>query len=260
MTSSHPGIWDRVLCGIDATPASVQAAVHAARLMPRSGQLTLCTVVTPDVADRGSLPEETATHEAEAALDRAQIEIRAFHEAELHLREGAPIGRLADELLATRATLVAVGSHGVEPAAGAARSDMATAMLREAPCSVLIVHGGDTDTRSDGEVVVGFDGSGSARRALDAGQELTDRIGRTLRVIVATGDVDAPKPGWASQELGAELPVTEDPRAPVDALTAASASAVLVIVGSRHLRGAPARSSVSERIAHSASCPVLVVR
>jgi hypothetical protein len=40
-TSSPPAVWDRVLCGIDGTPAGFDAARQVARLMPASGQLTL---------------------------------------------------------------------------------------------------------------------------------------------------------------------------------------------------------------------------
>jgi len=38
-------VWDRVLCAIDQTPASIHAARTAARLMPAAASLTLCTVV-----------------------------------------------------------------------------------------------------------------------------------------------------------------------------------------------------------------------
>ena len=57
-----------------------------------------------------------------------------------HLREGPPIRRLLDELRTEQATLVAVGSHGHSRAAGIVLGSVATAMLHEAPCSVLIAH------------------------------------------------------------------------------------------------------------------------
>ena len=130
-------------------------------------------------------------------------------------------------------------------------------MLHEAPCSVLIASG----NAADGEdVVVGFDGSGGARRALAAGREICERLSLTLRVIVATGDAQPPGPDWSREELEPELPVTEDPRTAVEALTDASHSARLLILGTRHLPAAMALSSVSKRAAQHASCPVLVVR
>ena len=51
-----------------------------------------------------------------------------------------------------------------------------------------------------------------------------------------------------------------DERKPVDALVEASKASDLVIVGSRGLHGLESLGSVSERVAHQASCSVLVVR
>jgi len=47
---------------------------------------------------------------------------------------------------------------------------------------------------------------------------------------------------------------------PVDELTVLSERADLVVVGSRGLKGLRALGSVSERVAHRAHSPVLVVR
>jgi nucleotide-binding universal stress UspA family protein len=108
--------------------------------------------------------------------------------------------------------------------------------------------------------VVGFDGSGGARRALAVGRELSERLSLKLRVLVATGDTHAPGPGWSREELGPDLAVIEDPRTAVEALADASPAARLLVLGSRHLPAALALSSVSEQAAQRARCPVLVVR
>lgn len=258
--SSPPAVWDRVVCGIDGTPAGLEAARQVATLVPASARLTLCAVVNPASAEAGLLIEERLTREAQDALEGAQSGVAALHDAELHLRQGPPIRLLLDELRAERATLVAVGSHGHSRAAGMLGS-VASAMLHEAACSVLINHGRAHADRPPGaQVVVGFDDSGGARRALAVGRELAERLSAEMRAIVATGDAHPAGPGWPGEELPSDLAVTEDPRTAVDALVDASASARLVILGSRHLHGVPALSSVSERVAHKASCPVLVVR
>jgi Universal stress protein family len=122
---------------------------------------------------------------------------------------------------------------------------------------VLIAH---TRDAGDGQVVVGFDGSGSARRALGAGRELSERLSLKLQVIVATGDAHPPGPGWSRTELGPDFDLIEDPRTAVEALADASSTAGLLILGSRHLPAALALSSVSEQAAQRATCPVLVVR
>jgi len=258
-TISPPVVWDRVVCGIDQSPASVQAALVAARLMPAAAALTLCAVVNPEVVEGGVFLDRTLMREAQAGLEQTQGEVGALHDSELHLREGPPIRRLLDELRAERATLVALGRHRRSRAAGIVLGSVATAMLHEAPCSVLIADRADAAPQ-EGEVVVGFDGSGGARRALAVGRELVGRLSLGLRVLVATGDASHPPTAGWREALDRGLAVTEDPWTAVEALTDASRSASVLIVGSRHLRGVPALSSVSERVAHRAGCPVLVVR
>ena len=245
-------VWDRVVCAIDQSPLSVAAARAAARLMPPESRLTLCTVVSPDEADIAT--NRGRTREANAALVRAQEGVQPFRDAELQLREGPPIGRLLDELLTERATLVTVGccANGQGALGG-----VASAMLHDAPCSALIAHAEEAD---NGEVVVGFDGSGGARRALGVGRELSERLSLKLRVLVATGDAHPPGPGWSRAELGPDVDLIEDSRTAVEALTDASSTAGLLILGSRHLPAALALSSVSEQAAQGATCPVLVVR
>jgi nucleotide-binding universal stress UspA family protein len=256
-TSSATRVWDRVVGAIDLTPASIQAARTAAALMPAAATLTLCAVIGHKALERTAVVDQALAREAQAMLTQAQARIQPVHHAELHLREGPPIGRLLDELHAERATLVTVGRPEHTLGAGIGLGSVTTAMLQEAPCSVLIA---DVSERADGELVVGFDGSGGARRALAVGRELSERLSLTLRVIVATGDAHPPGPGWSRQELGSELAVAEDPRSAVDALVDGSRSSRLLILGSRHLRGVMALASVSENAALRAHCPVLVVR
>ena len=136
--------------------------------MPAAASLTLCAVVPGEALGADVSLERSRTREAQDALTRAQAETEAFHDAELHLREGRPIRRPLDELSAERATLVMVGRRADSGAAGAPLGELATTILHEAVYSVLIA---GTAERDHGEVVVGFDGSGGAGRALAVGRE-----------------------------------------------------------------------------------------
>jgi nucleotide-binding universal stress UspA family protein len=62
------------------------------------------------------------------------------------------------------------------------------------------------------------------------------------------------------RRFGAGLRVLTADAHPAQALVEASREADLLVVGSRGLRGLKALGSVSERVAHEASCSVLVVR
>jgi nucleotide-binding universal stress UspA family protein len=113
------------------------------------------------------------------------------------------------------------------------------------------------------DVVVAIDGSGGARRALAVGRELSQRLLLELRVVIASGDRHPPQVEFSSEQLEpqlAELDVREDQRPALDALVDGSDSGGILILGRRHLRGAPALGSVRERVAHRAACSVLAVR
>jgi len=265
VVSSSPAIWDRVVCGIDGTRASFEAARAVSRLMPPSASLTLCAVVDLASGRSDESTEQQLTSDAQAALRQAQQEIDGRHDAELLLREGAPSRMLLDAVATERATLVAVGSHGRGRAAGFAFGSVASTMLHQTSCSVLISHSAEREREpkpEGGVVVIGFDGSGGARRALAVARELSARLAMQLHAVVALGGaLVAPELLWVQEDLGDDVTVSEDPRPPVSALAEASRSADLVIVGSRHLPGVlSALSSVSERTAHRVACPVLVVR
>jgi nucleotide-binding universal stress UspA family protein len=78
-------------------------------------------------------------------------------------------------------------------------------------------------------------------------------------VATGAGGVDIGAVRSALDALGgADVPLREDGRAPVEALT--SLGPDLLVVGNRGLQGLRSLGSVSERVAHEAACSVLVVR
>jgi Universal stress protein family len=94
---------------------------------------------------------------------------------------------------------------------------------------------------------------------------LARRTRRSLRAGCAAGGAPADgrrRDGKGVDSLAlAEVPGLERRHGhPVEVLLAAADSADLVVLGSRGLHGLPALGSVSERVAHRATCSVLVVR
>ena len=242
-----PTVWDRVICAVDGSPESRAAAVTAAGLMPPAAKLTMCTVREPRTGEDANALEQ--------AVEQAQSAVQAVHDVELHLREGRPIERILDELHSEQATLLTLGASERTSSTDMLLGTVTRALLHDAQASILIAH---AEPAASGEIVVGFDGSGGARRALAAAQELSDRLSLGLRVIVAGGH--SATVGALREDLAPGLDVTEDPRGAVEALTDASRAARLLALGSRHLQGVLTRSSISEQTAHLARCPVLVLR
>ena len=115
-------------------------------------------------------------------------------------------------------------------------------------------------------IVVGYDGSDSSRRALDAAADLVG-YGSTLSVVtVQTGEIGRDVPRAAREHLQGrhvEARYHEPAGEPAEQLVEAAETlgADLVVVGRRN-RG-PLRAllgSVSSRVVRRAPCDVLVVR
>lgn len=249
-------VFDNVVCGIDGSPQAFEALRQVECLRLDAGELHLTTVAELSLAVHGgfaapSIYDRLMT-DAESALARASEHSSA---ASSRLAEGDPAHVLRQEAERRRATAVALGSHGTGRMAGIVLGGTATALLHEAPCSVLLARRPASLHEFPSSITVGVDGSPISLRALDAARTLGNRLGVPLRTLVATGGKPVDFEGLRG--LG-EL--DWDERKPVDALVAASRATDLLVVGSRGLHGLSALGSVSERVAHRAASSVLVVR
>ncbi len=251
-------VFERIVCGVDETPASLEAVGRAARLRAPGGTLHLIGVVYLAGAAAAGWSSTRVADELERgareALDRASK--LAGPDATSQLVNGPVEKSILAELERERATLVAVGTHGRRRATGILLGGVATTMLHEARCSVLVARPTPKPELFPQSVVVGVDGSPASLDAAAVAGEIRDRFGASLRAVVATGG----KPVDTDRLAGSGLDPQLDEREPVDALVAASADADLLVVGSRGLHGLRALGSVSERVAHRARCSVLVVR
>jgi nucleotide-binding universal stress UspA family protein len=250
-------VFDRIVCAIDSSPQSLEAARQAERLQDPLGTLRLAAVTdTRRAAYAGwSLPPILTELDAEssAALRRATAEIG--HTTSRHT-VGNPIDRLLEQVDDVSATLVAVGAHGRSRALGIALGSVATGLLHKAPCSVLVARPPRAEWPFPSSILVGADGSPGSLAAAEVAKGLAGRFDAELVVVAATGggDVDL-------DALHALTPfVIVDTGRPVEALVELAEESDLLVVGSRGLHGLKALGSVSERVGHRAPCSVLVVR
>ena len=254
------GIFERVLCGVDDSDAGADAAWIAARVVGQDSSLVLATVHDPSLAvHAGWMGTPVASELAEAArhaIERGLAEAGPLDAVETRLLEGHPLDALQREIARVGATLVVVGTHDHSRAVGIALGSVATHLLHEAACSVLVARPPNDRRTWPQTIVVGVDGSRGSEAAFEAATGLAARLGATLRSVVAT------KEPFVELETARELAPgleTIDETA-VHALHVLSEETDLLVVGSRGLRGIHALGSVSERIAHEALCSVLVVR
>jgi nucleotide-binding universal stress UspA family protein len=243
----------QVIAGTDGSEAAAAAVRQAHALRADDGELLIVSVAETHLAGRTGMAaaawEERLRGEAEAALESAA---RLVGDDRTQTR--ATTGHAGRELLASAdsigADLVAVGSRGGGRVAGIVFGSVATLVVHDARCSVLVARAGHDEGQWPTAVTVGVDGSEHAKRAESVAREIAERAGATLRVLAAAG-------GGKIGDVGsAEI----DDRPPLDALVDAANGSDLVVVGSRGLTGLAAIGSVAERVAHQAPCSVLVVR
>jgi nucleotide-binding universal stress UspA family protein len=249
-------VFDRIVCGVDGTAESLEAARQAERLRSPEGILRLAAVNEVNTAVHAGWAMSHVMDQldvsARTGLQRAIDEIPT---ASSHLVAGDALPSLLDEITQQEATLVAVGPHGHSRAVGMLLGGVATGLLHDATCSVLLARKPQFG-EFPASLVAGVDGSEHSLVAAAVAKSIAERFGSELLVVAATGgkriDLEAIS-AFPAQYV-------TDPRTAVEALADLSNESDLLVVGSRGLHGPAALGSVSERVGHRAASSVLVVR
>lgn len=252
--------FERFLCGIDASGAGLDAVRQTLALSRPDSELVLVGVSASHQASHAGMlashAVETVEAEIRAALDDAREMARR---GETRFVRGRPEEALLQIAAEFGATLVAVGSHERRRASGVLLGGVATRMLHDAPCSVLVARSRGEVEEFPSSIAAGVDGSAASLAAAAVAQELGKRVGARVELVAAKGGGSAEDCDLQAIE-GSGVAVTFSEAKPLDALLEAAQDVDLLLVGSRGLRGLRALGSVSERIAHQAPCSVLVLR
>ena len=257
----------RIVCGVDGTAASTAAVRRAAQVAEDDSRLLLVTVadetaIAAASAGAAGIVLPPATEAGREWLEQAVEAVRKEFprlKVETDVLDGPLLPTLLQALSDSKATLAVVGRHGHSRLAGLVLGSATTALLHDAPCSVLVA-GDAGEGRFPTSVVVGYDGSDQAGEAVRAAAALARRTEASLQAVCATGgkevDVDRLQAGLTELAPGVSLAVQDGK--PADVLL--SQECDLLVLGSRGLHGLKALGSVSERVAHKADCSALVVR
>ena len=250
-------VFARMLLALDATKESLDACRQASRLAEPGSAIEAATVSLFPPAEAGASTDDLAVRldgfAAVALSAAAQI---LGPQAELRRLHGLTVEALLEEIQRTQATLLAIGTHGHRRLEEIVLGGVAGELLHRAPCAVFVARPVPDLEAFPREIVVGIDGSQQAELALAVARGIASRRHSRVRRVVAYGGKRINLGPIAKRHPH----IDAVPTGPVAALVEASSCADLLVVGSRGLHGVRALGSVSERVAHDASCSVLVVR
>lgn len=289
---------DRVIVGIDGSDNADGAARWAARLSSRSNSVIELVYALPDsewyaALNTSELWNDEALRDHLRALgteffERATDGIREI-DADVTIRTVLHDGTLADYLRqhSADAQMAVIGSTRSGPIRDVVLGSQVMAILHAAHCPVLAWREGAADLGSGSNIVVGYDASDDAERALLAAFHYAQVFGTRVTVAtywLASGMVGvgytAAMIDWdqvranGQERLRRDIQPVQDkyPDVAVDlvygetgaghGLVELSKRADLLVVGSRG-HGAIAGAflgSVSQNAVHHAHCPVLVVK
>ncbi|HWL33818.1 MAG TPA: universal stress protein [Gaiellaceae bacterium] len=256
LSAERIDVFDRVLVEVDETPESLVAAAQAKCLVVPGGELELLGVVERATAAQAGAAAVFAADAAEAktalALEHAK---KLLEPTSVRFVSGRARDTLLAEAATMQATLVAVGLHSHGRRTAKLFGTLDAAVLREAPCSVLVSRPGWGVTKPK-VIVVGVDGSPESAFSKRVAQALGERLGAEVRVVIALGGKPLDESVYGPENADALI----DPRDPPSALAADASACELVVIGHRGAHGAPKLGRVGERVVYRARSSVLVVR
>lgn len=253
-----------VLCGIDGSPESLEAARQALEIGPDGATYWAVSAWDPGVAVHVGLGAFDVMNQlrehGRSALRRAEETFPALRPM---LIKGGDVPAMLAAIGNLEADLVCVGSHGTSRPAGVLFGSVASAMAHFAPCSVLVARQPRAGA-FPGLIVHANDGSPESLDAARVAGRLAARHGSTLVTLHVgeTHDRSVAEEAVAIIESSGREPVMKveqgsPHRRIVEVANETGAS--LIVMGSRGRTGLAALGSVSERVTHHASCSVLIV-
>lgn len=276
---------NEILLGVDPREQSIPALVWAADEAVRRGLALRLVVAVPPAHD--GLRYDALAHQsalrlrAESAIANAQDLVRELHGGLRTATErvnGLPATVLRD--MAAHAALVVVGSRRLGRAAEMfSESSVVVPLTARADCPVVVVRAPEHTAVHPPTLVVGVDGSDSARAAVAfAVEEASLREARLRAVwawppsVLARDDLDEglaerrrllaeSVAGWAERYPDVAISQEVLRGHPVEQLALASQESLALIVGRRGRGGYSGMrlGSTVHGLLHRAMCPVITV-
>jgi nucleotide-binding universal stress UspA family protein len=255
-------VFASVVCGIDDSPASLEAVGQAAVLAGPGATLELAAVTS--LAGHTLFPP--LPDAAQQALAGARRTVQALgRDASVRTVEAASA---AHGLLraAGHHDLVVVGCTEIRTPLGVALGPVTKAAVEHAPTSVLVARQPPPESDVVGSILVAVDGSAPSHHATLCAARIAARHGSDIALVAAPAR-DASHVHALAEDVATVVAATgtvpvilDEHGAAARAIVAAAAhiGASMIVLGARlHTAGEP---SVSADVARTAPCSVLIVR
>ncbi len=182
-------MYETIVVALDDSAFSKAALMEASNWITRnhSGRIILVHAVYFDEEEFGIAPEQR-----ESRLEQGRKIVREAREATTKLgipvdsivREGEPHEVLVDVLQETRADLVAMGTHGRKGLKKLFMGSVTSRVIARSPCDILVTRREPKASSARlGSILLSFDGSRFARKALERASELAKREQAELTVL-----------------------------------------------------------------------------
>jgi nucleotide-binding universal stress UspA family protein len=274
-----------LVVGYDGSDSANAAAAFGLPLAGKAGSRTTLVHAGPP-PDAGARTAVVVAYERDWRRRLENLREYAPLGAQLDCRvvRGSAAGALIAAALETDAGLILVGSHGAGHVRRALLGSVSAQVIAHAPCSVMVFreHGGTEPATHARTIVVGIDGSPSARAALERAEALAQPLAARL-LLVHAYDPHIPFAVMTTEGMRKQLErhgraLLDEARAALagpaetqlvegharDELIAACErhAPALLVVGSRGRGGFRELlvGSTTRGVAHHAPCPVLIAR
>jgi nucleotide-binding universal stress UspA family protein len=255
-------VFGSVMCGVDDSPADLEAVRQAAVLAGPGATLEL-VAVTPQRGHPLFLPLPDGAQRALADARRTVQELGGDASARVVEAASPAQGLLR---AADRHDLVVVGCIKLTTPLGVSFGPVTRAAVEHAPQSVLVARQPPPGADVVDSILVAVDGSAPSHHATLCAARIAARHGSDIALVAApardashthalAGDVAS-----VAAVTGAEPVILDEHGEPARAIVAAAAhiGASMIVVGACiHTAGEP---SVSADVARTAACSVLIVR
>lgn len=273
--------YRRLVVGTDGSPTAARAVAAAGALGRTLGVPVVVAVVfeRPHPSDLGPPSVRAAESPgeqwqgaayrgaAETARDAAAaLSGQGAPDVDTAVVEGHPAAELIDLAAAEPETLLVVGSQGMDASTRFLLGGVPHRVSHHARSDVLIVRTGEPrEPAVPRTLLVGTDGSPTARLAVQRAVALAAGLGARLRIMSAGSDelakaavdaageiADAAGVAWTAEVVGGR---------PAEQLIDAGGDVDLLVVGNRGMTGAQRflLGSVPNRVSHHADSDVLIV-